>query len=74
MRGGGCGACFAGLCGVLRAGQAGRRRGELAGLPEGEHIRQTVDDAGQGGQNQGVQKCDRPVRAGLVGQWQGGTF
>lgn len=49
--GGGCGAAFAGLGGVLRAGQAGRRRGELAGLPEGEHGRQAVDDARQGGQN-----------------------
>lgn len=64
-RGDGLGAWARGCCGSgARAGGAGGSRGarlgrggegELAGGPEGDHVVQAGDDAGEGGQNQGVQ-------------------
>ena len=86
MCGDGCAGGYA-QAGVPRA--RGGWRGELAGLPEGEHCRQLVDDASQGGQNQDVQNRCHPARGGamgdlgtdrgaeagdVLGQWRGGIF
>jgi len=43
---------------------AGSREGQSAGLPEGDHLLQAGEQAGEGGKYQGVQRRDQ---AGLGG-------
>ena len=46
----------------------GAGRGQLAGLPEVEQIFEPGEQAGEGGENQGVQSRDHPgLRGALVG-------
>ncbi len=76
-----------GFGGLARA--AGDLRGKLAGGPEGDHVLQAADHAGEDGQNQGVQRredsclggtliglrADRGGNAGdLLGQGWGAVF
>ena len=54
-RGGGVAGCGAGL-----------RGGEGAGLPKLEELFQAAEDAGEGGQNQGVQNLRQPAPNGAT--------
>ena len=51
------GSWWAGLC-------PGRGGGKLAGLPEGEQVPEPVEQAGESGEDEGLQHRDRPAACG----------
>ena len=55
---------YAGDLGMRRA----REGGELASLPEREDGIEAGQQAGEGGQNQGVQGCDQPGAGVVMGR------
>lgn len=65
-------ACCAGLLGfglgvgARGVGLARREHGQGAGGPEGDHVLQAIEQAGKGGQNQGMQSRDQACFGGLM--------
>ncbi len=58
--------CAVPVAGGGRAAQSGRPGWELTGPPEVDQVGEMIEQAGEGGKDEGVQRRHRPVAVGIV--------